>query len=118
MKLENLWKKSEKKLVIEDELVFAREQEVTIELFWNFHPEVQLKKENQKILALRNSTILKLENDFIKNAEIISGEEQSPLAWYSGKFGTKIPSNLVRLKVKRKNTFSLTTRMSYKNVSE
>tara|TARA_B100000678_G_scaffold43015_4_gene32596 strand:+ start:74609 stop:76489 length:1881 start_codon:yes stop_codon:yes gene_type:complete len=113
-----LWKKSEKKLVIEDELVFAREQEVTIELFWNFHPEVQLKKENQKILALRNSTILKLENDFIKNAEIISGEEQSPLAWYSGKFGTKIPSNLVRLKVKRKNTFSLTTRMSYKNVSE
>lgn len=107
------WNKQACELLVTDTLTFIKEQSTNIDLYWHFHPAVQLMQEGDKVIAQRNGTRLSIENEAFAKASIVSGDSNIPLGWYSQKFGEKQATKVLKLHLDKSESFSLTTKFSY-----
>ncbi len=83
-------------LIVRDDIVGKINHE--IEQFWHFAPNVQVRLDGGKVLA--SGKRFQLHMQFLPNdldLQLIRGQEDPPLGWYSRGYGTKEPATVLRI---------------------
>jgi hypothetical protein len=85
-------------LIVRDDIVGKTHHE--IEQFWHFAPHVQVRLDGGKIVASGKRFQLEMQfspNDFDDlDLQLIRGQEDPPLGWYSRSYGAKEPTTVLR----------------------
>lgn len=90
-KREFKFEKNKNKITIIDSLTFInkKEKEVELEFYFNFNPKLDIIFENNKLTAGIKNTKVVLENPFFKGGELIKGNENKMLGWFSEQYDRK-----------------------------
>ena len=94
---EMILNKSLKKITIRDKFDVTKTEKNNLESFIHFHPSVKVIKKEGCIIAKAENVSLTLKNVNFENAEIIKGNSNLPLGWYSSRFGIKQPTTSLRI---------------------
>lgn len=91
-----------------------------LELFWHLHPawSVNLKGDSAQLTCGELSLVLRVEASglqFPGRLELISGQDEPPLAWYSEGYNVKRPTNTLRWQGHGERV-SLLTHLSFEGV--
>ncbi|WP_245531947.1 alginate lyase family protein [Desulfobacter postgatei] len=104
---EVVWRKQDQKFTITDN-VNAKSLS-PIELFFHFHPDCLVEKENGSVFITRGNIKISLEHDPLFNADLFFGSDDPLFGWYSPEFNKISPCFTIRLQGICSKNFKCTT---------
>jgi len=105
--------KKRKKVSIEDVLISENNTKHQLDFYLQLHLKVKIIKEGKTWkLKNENETVL-LQNELFDQAQLISGNSNQPLGWFSPQFGQKTIGQTLHLKLEFQKEFNLLTTISY-----
>ena len=106
--------KTQRKIVIEDTLVKKRPETAVMTFFLHFHPDVKIERSGTDQWDLiTNGQKLRLYSGLLQQAELVRGDDEIPLGWYSPGFGVRIPTNSLMIRDEFGETKTIVTEIRY-----
>jgi hypothetical protein len=107
--------KNSKTVIIKDELkIVGNVDTKKASLYLHFHPKVQpTLKGNQIIATLEDGSCVRISNEKFDKAELIKGDENEPMGWFSESYDNIEESYSLVLNIFIEEDITLTTKIEY-----